>query len=83
MSAGRPCSPRRTSGTCVGGGFDIAAALVGREWLRRPHLRNVTDIDDRILLNAADQGVPWWALATEVSGSSWRLPCPERAGAER
>ena len=47
--------------------FDIIAA-----WLRVGHglkvrlVRNVTDIDDKILVNAAEQGVDWRALATDV-----------------
>ena len=31
------------------------------------HLRNVTDIDDKIIANAAAEGVPWWSLATRVT----------------
>lgn len=44
--------------------FDV----LGR-WLRSGHsyevtfIRNVTDIDDKILANAASEGIAWWALA--------------------
>ncbi|THV40776.1 cysteine--tRNA ligase [Glycomyces buryatensis] len=39
-------------------------------WLRRSgynvnYVRNVTDIDDKILVRGAEQGRPWWAIAYE------------------
>ncbi|PRY43223.1 cysteinyl-tRNA synthetase [Geodermatophilus tzadiensis] len=50
----------------------VRAALVFdvlRSWLEHGHgldvtlVRNVTDIDDKILTKAAEAGVPWWAWA--------------------
>jgi cysteinyl-tRNA synthetase len=49
----------------------VAFDLVAR-WLRLGHalnvrmVRNVTDIDDKILVNAAEQGVDWQELARDV-----------------
>ncbi|GAB3997403.1 hypothetical protein GCM10029992_20200 [Glycomyces albus] len=39
-------------------------------WLRRSgyhvtYVRNITDIDDKILVRGAEQGRPWWAIAYE------------------
>jgi cysteinyl-tRNA synthetase len=49
----------------------VAADIVGR-WLSASgyevcYLRNITDIDDKVLVNAAAQQVPWWSLATSVT----------------
>jgi cysteinyl-tRNA synthetase len=43
-----------------------------RRWLEASgydvkHVRNVTDIDDKIIANAAAQGVEWWELGTAVT----------------
>jgi cysteinyl-tRNA synthetase len=49
---------------------------VFRRWLERGHgfdvtlVRNVTDIDDKILTKAAEHGVPWWAWAYTYERSS-------------
>src|SRR5690606_1145336 len=46
--------------------FTVAFDIL-RRWLERGHgydvrlVRNVTDIDDKILAKAADAGVDWWA----------------------
>jgi cysteinyl-tRNA synthetase len=47
--------------------FDVV-----RRWLEASgydvkHVRNITDIDDKIIVNAAAQGVEWWELGTAVT----------------
>ncbi|HEX5534701.1 MAG TPA: cysteine--tRNA ligase [Actinomycetales bacterium] len=47
-----------------------------RRWLELGHgydvtlIRNVTDIDDKILAKSADAGVPWWAWAYDFERST-------------
>ncbi|MGY1673366.1 cysteine--tRNA ligase [Geodermatophilus sp. SYSU D00710] len=49
-----------------------------RNWLEQGHgvdvtlVRNITDIDDKILTRAAEHGVPWWAWAYENELASTR-----------
>jgi len=43
--------------------FDILCRWLGASGFEVRFCRNVTDIDDKILRNAAAEGVPWWQLA--------------------
>jgi cysteinyl-tRNA synthetase len=44
--------------------FDILVRWLAATGFEVTFCRNVTDIDDKILRNAAAEGVPWWQLAT-------------------
>ena len=55
-----------------------------RRWMARGHgldvtlIRNVTDIDDKILAKSAENGEPWYAAPT---ATRWRPPPPSRRSA--
>ncbi|HWA65326.1 MAG TPA: cysteine--tRNA ligase [Mycobacteriales bacterium] len=66
------CGPTVQSAPHIGHVRSAVAFDVVRRWLQASghdvhHLRNVTDIDDKILVNADAKGTPWWALATAVT----------------
>jgi cysteinyl-tRNA synthetase len=66
------CGPTVQSAPHIGHMRSAVASDIVRRWLAASgwevlHLRNVTDIDDKVLVNAAALGVPWWALATDVT----------------
>ena len=45
--------------------FDVLRRWLMANGLDVTYVRNVTDIDDKILNKAAEHGVPWWAWAYE------------------
>jgi cysteinyl-tRNA synthetase len=66
------CGPTVQSAPHIGHVRSAVAFDVLRRWLTASgydvqHIRNVTDIDDKIIANAEAQHVPWWSLATSVT----------------
>jgi cysteinyl-tRNA synthetase len=45
--------------------FDVLRRWLARSGFDVTYIRNVTDIDDKILAKSAAHGVPWWAWAYE------------------
>ena len=63
-SAAPPFRGSRTSGTCAAGSaFDILRRWLIARGYDVAFIRNVTDIDDKILNKAAAAGRPWWEWA--------------------
>ena len=66
------CGPTVQSEPHIGHMRAAVASDIARRWLIASgfdvqYLRNVTDIDDKIIANSESQGVPWWSLATTVT----------------
>ncbi|HTW21268.1 MAG TPA: cysteine--tRNA ligase [Mycobacteriales bacterium] len=66
------CGPTVQSPPHIGHMRSAVASDIARRWLLASgydviHLRNITDIDDKVLVNAEALGVPWWALGTEMT----------------
>ena len=56
-------SPPHVGHVRSGLNFDILRRWLEHRGHRVTFVRNVTDIDDKILQNAAAEGVPWWEVA--------------------
>ncbi len=52
--------------------FDVLRRWLLHSGLEVTYVRNVTDIDDKILAKAAGAGVPWWAWAYENERAATR-----------
>ncbi len=49
--------------------FDVLQRWLAHSGYEVTFIRNVTDIDDKILVKSAEAGVPWWAWATRYERS--------------
>src|SRR6186997_2672379 len=47
--------------------FDVLRRWLELRGLEVTFIRNITDIDDKILIKAADQGRPWYNLAYDMA----------------
>ncbi|RRR99269.1 cysteine--tRNA ligase [Glycomyces terrestris] len=45
--------------------YDVLIRWLRRDGYQVTYVRNVTDIDDKILVRGEEQGRPWWAIAYE------------------
>ena len=45
--------------------YDVLVRWLRRSGYRVTYVRNITDIDDKILVRGVEQGRPWWAIAYE------------------
>jgi cysteinyl-tRNA synthetase len=66
------CGPTVQSPPHIGHVRSAVAFDVVRRWLTAKgyyvlHIRNITDIDDKIIANAEAAQEPWWSLATRVT----------------
>lgn len=43
--------------------FDVLIRWLQRCNMQVTYIRNITDIDDKILIRSAEEGIPWWQLA--------------------
>ena len=43
--------------------FDVLRRWLGARGYEVTFIRNITDIDDKILVKSAEQGAPWYNLA--------------------
>ena len=49
--------------------FDVLIRWLRRSGYQVTYVRNVTDIDDKILNKSAEAGWPWWALTARTGAA--------------